>query len=56
VSLAAAGAAALLAWCSGAERDSDGITLWDFAGALAFFGFAAGMLSEPAHVAQLFGL
>ncbi|MBI4274686.1 MAG: hypothetical protein HY659_08310 [Rhizobiales bacterium] len=56
VSLAAAGAAALLAWRSGAERDSDGITLWDVAGALAFFGFAAGMLSESTHVAQLFGL
>jgi hypothetical protein len=56
VSLAAAGAAALLAWRSGAERDLDGITLWDVAGALAFFGFAAGMLSEPTHVAELFGL
>lgn len=56
VSLAAASAAALLAWRGGAERDSDGITLWDVAGALAFFGFAAGMLSEPTHLAQLFGL
>ena len=55
-SLAAAGAVALLAWWSGAERDSDEITLWDVAGAFAFFGFAAGMLSEPAHVVQLFGL
>ena len=56
LSLAAAGAAALLAWHSGAERNSDEITLWEVAGALAFFGFAAGMLSEPTHVAQLFGL
>ena len=56
VSLAAAGAAALLAWRNGADRDSDRITLWHVAGALAFFGFAAGMLSEPTHVAQLFGL
>lgn len=55
-SLAASGAALLLAWRSGAERDVDGITLWDVAGALAFLGFAAGMLSRPAHVAQLFGL
>ena len=56
VSLAAAGATALLAWCSRAERDSEGITLWDFAGALALFGIAAGTFSEPTHVMQLFGL
>ena len=56
VSLAAAGAAALLAWLSAAERESDGINLWDVAGALAFFGFAAGMLCKSAHVVQLFGL
>lgn len=56
MSLAAAGAASLLAWRSGAARDSDGTTLWDVVGALAFLGFAAGMLSEPTHVAQLFGL
>ena len=54
--LAAAGAAALLAWRSEAERDPNAITLWDVAGALALFGFAAGMLSEPAQVARLFGL
>ena len=56
VSLAAAGAVALLAWRSGAERDSDGITLWDVTGALVFFGLAAGTLSEPTQVVQLFGL
>ncbi len=56
VTLATAGAAALLAWRGGAERNSGGITLWEVAGALAFFGFAAGMLSEPEHVAQLFEL
>ncbi len=56
VSLAGAGAAALLAWCSGTARNSDGITLWDVAGALAFLGFAAGALSEPMQVVQLFGL
>ncbi len=56
VSLAAACAAALLAWRSGAESDSDAITLWDVTGGLAFLGFAAGMLSKPTHVAQLFGL
>jgi hypothetical protein len=54
-SLAAAGAAALVAWSGRARRDGDGITLWDIAGVLAFIGFAAGMLSEPMHVAQLFG-
>ena len=56
VALAAALAAALIAWRRGTRRDADGITLWDVAGMLAFFGFAAGMLSKPAHVAQLFGV
>ena len=56
VSLVAAAAVALLAWLSEAERCSDGITLWDVAGALAFIGFSAGMLSRPEDVLQLFGL
>jgi hypothetical protein len=56
VSLAGASAVALLAWGTRATHDSDGITLWDVAGALAFLGFAAGALSEPMAVVQLFGL
>jgi hypothetical protein len=56
VSLAVAGAVTLLAWHTGADRDSDGIGFWDVAGILAFFGFAAGMLSEPTHAVQWFAL
>ena len=56
VLLTSAVVAAFLAWLRGAERDPDGISLWDVAGAFAFLGFASGMLSEPAHVAQLFGV
>ena len=55
VSLAGAGIMALFAWYSKATRDSAGITAWDVAGAFAFIGFAAGMLSEPEHVVNLFG-
>lgn len=53
VSLAGAAIAALLAWCTGANRDADIVTLWDIAGALAFIGFAATMLSDPEHVLEL---
>jgi len=53
--LAAAGALSLLAWRRQADRHTDHVNLWDLAGAFAFIGFAAGMLSEPQHVMQLFG-
>jgi hypothetical protein len=53
LALAAAGIAATIAWCSQAERSSDRVTSWDVAGALAFIGFAAGMLGDPAHLVQL---
>jgi hypothetical protein len=52
--LACAGSAALIAWWRGARRHGDRLTLWDVAGATAFIGFAAGMLSEPDHIVQLF--
>src|SRR5262249_25948210 len=55
VSFTAAIVVALLAYCSGADRHADGITLWDVAGALALIWVAAGMLSEPEHIAQLLG-
>jgi predicted benzoate:H+ symporter BenE len=54
--LAAAAAAAAYAWWTGAARGTGSITLWDIAGGLAFLGCAAGLLSEPAQVAHLFGI
>jgi len=43
---------ALAAWCLSSSRQSAGITLWDVAGAYAFIGFAAGMLSDPQQVLE----
>jgi len=54
VALACAGLTALAAWWRGAARDGEHITLWDIAGAAAFIGFAAGMLSDPNQVLHLF--
>jgi len=54
--LTAAAAAALLAWTTKVGPATQGFTLWDLVGGLAFLGFAAGMLSKPAHVIELFGL
>jgi hypothetical protein len=45
----------LLAWLCGAERHSNGVTPWDVAGALAFIGFAAGMLTGPEHIREFIG-
>jgi hypothetical protein len=55
VSFMAAVILALFAYCSGADRHADGITPWDLAGVLALIWVAAGMLSEPEHIAQLLG-
>ncbi len=55
VSFAIAGGVALYAYCSGADRGADGITAWDVAGAFALIWVAAGTLSEPETVLQLFG-
>jgi hypothetical protein len=54
VSFAFAGAVALFAYCSGADRKARAITPWDVAGVFALLWLAAGMLSEPEHVVQLF--
>jgi hypothetical protein len=54
LALACAGLTALMAWWSGASREGERITLWDIAGAAAFIGFAAGMLSDPNQVLHLF--
>jgi hypothetical protein len=54
VSFTLAGLVALWAYRSGIDRHTDGITLWDVAGVFALIWIGAGMLSEPAHVVQLF--
>jgi hypothetical protein len=56
VLLSGAAVVALFAWLRNTEPGSAGITLWDLAGAFAFIGLAAGGLSEPMHVAHLFGV
>jgi hypothetical protein len=56
VLLSCAAVVALFAWLRSAEPGSPGITLWDLAGAFAFIALAAGGLSEPIHVAHLFGV
>jgi len=56
ISLASAAIIALAAWCMSSDRNSPGISLWDISGAYVFIGFAAGMLSEPQQVMELFSL
>lgn len=53
--IAIAGAAILsfVAWRRGAVRHSPQVTAWDVAGAFAFIGFAAAMLSDPEQVIYL---
>lgn len=53
LSLSGAAIAGLLAWCIGAERNSENVTAWDAAGALAFIGCAATILGEPEQMLQL---
>ena len=52
VALASAAIVAFAAWCMSSDRNDNGISLWDVAGAYAFIGFAAGMLSEPQQVIE----
>jgi uncharacterized membrane protein len=54
IALVGAALVSLAAWWCGAKRQGEHITFWDVAGALALIGFAAGMLSEPSSVLQLF--
>jgi hypothetical protein len=56
VSLTNAAVVSLLAWRAGPRQDDDLFDPWDLAGACAFVGFGAGMLSKPEHVLALFGL
>ena len=50
VLFAVSGLCALLAWRLKVGRWPDRIDLWDVAGACAFVGCAAAMLSQPEHV------
>jgi hypothetical protein len=54
--MTSAATAAAYAWCTGAPRRGSGVTAWDVSGACVLAGIAAGMLSEPENVVQLFGL
>jgi hypothetical protein len=56
LSLAIAGVLSLIAWSVRAEPRASHITLWDVAGAYAFIGFAAGILSRPEQVLEIFGV
>jgi hypothetical protein len=46
---------ALYAYCSGADRRCEGLSLWDVAGLFAVIWIVAGMFSEPENVLRLFG-
>jgi hypothetical protein len=54
--LASAALVALVAWAAASRHDCADITLWDVSGVYACVGFAAGMLSEPAQVIELWTL
>jgi hypothetical protein len=56
ISLVIAGVIALLAWATASKQDHAAITLWDLSGLYAFLGFAAGMLSEPEHMMEVWSL
>lgn len=48
-----AGVASFVAWRCGAVRDSQNVTAWDVAGALAFIACASAIMSDPTQVAHL---
>jgi hypothetical protein len=50
-----AGLFAAVSWWRGESRDADHLTWWDIAGALAFIGIAAVLLSQPEDVLPLLG-
>jgi hypothetical protein len=50
-----AAAFSTIAWWRNDERDVAGVTFWDVAGAFAFIGFAAVLLSRPEEVLPLLG-
>ncbi len=50
IAIVGAGVASLSRGRRGTNLDPRHVTAWDVAGALAFIGFAAAMLSNPEHV------
>lgn len=56
VSILLAVAVAIYAWRMRVNYRSQGLTFWDLAGMLAFIGFGAGAMSEPAAALELFGI
>jgi hypothetical protein len=53
VAIAGAGIASLVAWRRGVAGASQNVTTWDVAGALAFIGCAAAIMSNPEHMFYL---
>lgn len=54
--IASAALVAVVAWAAASKHAGVDITLWDLSGAYACVGFAAGMLSEPGQVLELWAL
>ena len=54
VALAGAALIALAAWWTSSDPNSSAISLWDVCGAYAFIGFAAGAMSDPNELVELF--
>ena len=48
-----AAVSALIAWWRADDRNAPNVTWWDIAGAFAFIGFAAVLLSQPEDVLPL---
>lgn len=55
LAFATAAATATFGWVMRADNRAGVATIWDFSGACAFIGIAAGIFSEPLQVAQFFG-
>jgi hypothetical protein len=54
--LTVAGVLALIALCIRSDRNSNTVSVWDLAGACAFIGYAAGIVSTRENVLAAFGL
>ena len=53
IAIASSAIVAVFVWARRVVRYSPAVTGWDVAGALAFIGFAAAMLSDPEQVIHL---
>jgi hypothetical protein len=54
MALSVAGVIAIMAWRRSTAGDQSRVTYWDVAGALAFFGVCAAMLSDAEQVMPIF--